>query len=49
MAPCDQFTKEQSNLPVSPDPMDPNWGGADYTQCLVDNGFYAENEVMIRV
>ena len=49
MAPWDQFTKEQSNLPVSPDPMDPNWGGADYTQCLVDNGFYAENEVMIRV
>jgi hypothetical protein len=49
MAPCDQFIKEQENLPISPDPMDPNWGGADYTQCLVDNGYYAENEVMIRV
>lgn len=48
-APCDQFTKDQGTMPISPDPMDPNWGGADYTQCLVDNGFYAENEVMIRV
>jgi hypothetical protein len=33
----------------SPDPMDPNWGGADYTQSLVDKGYYAENEVKIRV
>jgi hypothetical protein len=49
MAPCDQFVTDQSNLPISPDPMDPNWGGADYTQCLVDKGYYAENEVSIRV
>ena len=49
MAPCDQFTKEQGNLTVSPDPMDPNWGGSEYTQCLVDNGYYVENEVSIRV
>jgi hypothetical protein len=33
----------------SPDPMDPNWGGADYTQSLVDKGYYAENEVKMRV
>jgi hypothetical protein len=33
----------------SPDPMDPNWGGADYTQGLVDKGYYAENEVKMRV
>ena len=49
MAPCDQFTEQQGSQPISPDPMDPNWGGADYTQCLVDNDYYAENEVMIRV
>ena len=49
MAPCDQFINDQSNLPISPDPMDPNWGGADYTQCLVDEGYYIGNEVSIRV
>ena len=48
-APCDQFTEQQGSQPISPDAMDPNWGGADYTQCLVDNDYYAENEVMIRV
>ena len=29
---------------VSPDPMNPNWGGAAYTQSLVDKGYYKENE-----
>ena len=33
----------------SPNPMDPNWGGADYTQSLVDKGYYAENEVNIAI
>jgi len=33
----------------TPDPMEPNWGGADYTQSLVDKGYYAENEVKMRV
>jgi hypothetical protein len=33
----------------SPNPMDTNWGGADYTQSLVDKGYYAENEVSIAV
>jgi hypothetical protein len=33
----------------SPNPMDPNWGGADYTQSLVDKGYYADNEVKMRV
>jgi hypothetical protein len=33
----------------SPNPMDPNWGGSDYTQGLVDKGYYAENEVKMRV
>ena len=30
---------------VSPNPMDPNWGGEDYTQELVDSGYYADDEV----
>ena len=34
---------------VSPDPIDPNWGGAAYTQKLVDAGFYKGNEVAIAI
>jgi hypothetical protein len=33
----------------SPNPMDTNWGGSDYTQGLVDKGYYADNEVTIAV
>ena len=33
----------------SPNPMDTNWGGAEYTQSLVDKGYYSENEVKMRV
>lgn len=33
----------------SPNPMDTNWGGADYTQSLIDKGYYAENEVSIAI
>jgi len=33
----------------SPDPMDPNWGGAAYTQSLVDKGYYKEDEVSIYI
>jgi hypothetical protein len=29
--------------------MDPNWGGQNYTQKLVDQGYYAANEVNILV
>lgn len=34
---------------ISDNPMDPNWGGADYTQKLVDRGYYKDNEVNILV
>lgn len=34
---------------ISADPMDANWGGADYTQNLVDQGVYKGNEVSIYV
>jgi len=33
----------------SPDAMDPNWGGSAYTQKLVDQGYYKEDEVSIYV
>jgi hypothetical protein len=39
----------QEQASVSPDPMDPNWGGADYTQSLVDRGYYSQNEVQIAI
>ena len=47
--PLDQMNQEQENMLYSPDPMDPNWGGQAYTQKLVDSGYYADNEVSIRV
>ena len=47
--PLDQMDINQEASPISPNPMDPNWGGADYTQALVDKGFYAGNEVSIAV
>jgi hypothetical protein len=37
------------NLLYSPNAMDDNWGGASYTQALVDNGYYAGNEVAIAI
>ena len=47
--PLDMMNVKQEQLPVSPDPMDPNWGGQKYTQNLVDKGYYAENNVSIYV
>jgi hypothetical protein len=29
--------------------MDPNWGGADFTQALIDAGYYRDNNVAISV
>jgi hypothetical protein len=45
--PLDGMNFKQEQAAVSPDPMDPNWGGADYTQNLVDKGYYAENNVSL--
>lgn len=47
--PLDTMDTTQEQAPVSPNPMDPNWGGADYTQNLVDKGYYKENEVDIYI
>jgi hypothetical protein len=33
----------------SANPMDPNWGGQNFTQTLVDTGFYKDNEVNILI
>ena len=34
---------------TSDNPMDPNWGGQDFTQALVDAGYYKGSEVQLRV
>jgi len=47
--PLDQMNIQQEKAKVSPDPMDPNWGGSEYTQNLVDQGYYKDNEVSISV
>jgi hypothetical protein len=47
--PLDGMDIEAENAKVSPNPMDNNWGGADYTQSLIDRGYYKDNEVAIRV
>jgi hypothetical protein len=47
--PLDAMNMKQEQAPVSPDPMDPNWGGSDYTQGLVDKGYYKDNEVNIYI
>jgi hypothetical protein len=42
--PLDGITNKVSKQSkVSPDPMDPNWGGASYTQGLIDSGYYKIN------
>ena len=45
--PLDKMNYEEA--PVSPDPMDPNWGGQSYTQSLIDKGYYKGNEVSIAI
>jgi len=47
--PLDEMDIQQETAKVSPNPMDPNWGGTAYTQSLVDKGYYKENEVAIQV
>jgi hypothetical protein len=47
--PLDQMDQEQENMLYSPNAMDPNWGGAAYTEKLVDSGYYVDNEVKLRV
>jgi hypothetical protein len=47
--PLDMMDVKQEQAIVSPNPMDPNWGGADYTQSLVDKGYYKDREVNIAI
>jgi hypothetical protein len=47
--PLDQMNEQVQHSPISPNAMDDNWGGASYTQSLVDKGYYKGNEVSLYV
>jgi len=47
--PLDAMNIVSEQAKISPNPMDANWGGATYTQNLVDKGYYKEDEVSIYV
>jgi len=45
--PLDLMNLIQQTKEKSPNPEDPNWGGNAYTQSLIDNGYYEDNQVQI--
>lgn len=47
--PLDMMKNSEANMLYSDNAMDPNWGGADYTQALVDTGYYKDHEVNIKI
>jgi hypothetical protein len=47
--PLDLMDASNANMLYSDNAMDPNWGGAEYTQSLVDAKYYKGDEVMINV
>lgn len=49
VSPLDKMDETQDGLLYSPNPMDSNWGGHEFTQSLIDKGYYAGNEVSMRV
>ena len=47
--PLDEMDMAAEKAKISPDPMNPNWGGSEYTEELVDKGYYKDNEVSIYI
>lgn len=45
ITPLDQIKNSDHNMLYSDNPMDPNWGGPEYTQDLVESGYYKDNSV----
>jgi hypothetical protein len=41
----DSSDQSTTTMKKSPNPMDPNWGGPDFTQTLIDRGYYKGNEI----
>lgn len=44
--PLDQLDVIAESKPFSPNPMDPNWGGKQYTEALLQGNYYRGNEVL---
>lgn len=44
--PIDKMFNQTAAGKWSPNPMDDNWGGAAYTDALIDAGYYKDNEVV---
>lgn len=49
ITPLDMIKNSDHNMLYSDNPMDPNWGGEEYTRALLDAGYYKGNEVSIAV
>ena len=49
ITPLDMIKNSEHNALYSDNPMGPNWGGQEYTQALVDSGYYKGNEVSIAI
>jgi len=47
--PLDVMNIKQESQAISPDAMDPNWGGARYTQSLINQGYYSGDNVAIYI
>lgn len=47
ITPLDMIKNSQANMLYSDIATDPNWGGAEYTEALVEKGYYKDNEVKI--
>lgn len=47
--PLDDMNITQKQTKISPNPMDTNWGGAEYTKSLIDKGYYSNNDVSIYI
>ena len=47
ITPLDMIKNSNYNMLYSDNAMDPNWGGTEYTQALVDSDYYKGNEVNI--
>lgn len=47
--PLDKMNIQEESAKISPNPMDKNWGGSEYTQQLVDKGYYKENETQLYI
>ena len=49
VTPLDALNFIQQDSGMSPNPMDPNWGGPKFTQHLIDSGYYEGDQVSLYI